>query len=69
MFASRALGTTPGGHRYTSAAKFKTTRQLHHEEEGENKIKSFEKQNKILSLQTHDESLNLKIILHVRYKV
>jgi len=34
MFASRALGTTPSGHRYTSAAKFKSTRQLHHEEQG-----------------------------------
>lgn len=35
MFASRAIGTTPGGHRYTSAAKFKSTRQLHHEEQGD----------------------------------
>jgi hypothetical protein len=34
MFASRAVTSTPGGHRYTSAAKFKTTRQINRDENG-----------------------------------
>ncbi len=34
MFASRGIATTPGGHRYTSSAKFKNTRQRNRDENG-----------------------------------
>ena len=34
MFASRAITSTPGGHRFTSSAKFKTTREITHERDG-----------------------------------
>ncbi|CAF2511173.1 unnamed protein product [Rotaria sp. Silwood2] len=33
MFASRALATTPTGHRCTSSAKFTSTRDLNHDRE------------------------------------
>lgn len=34
MFVSRAIPSTPSGHRFTSSAKFKTTRQVVHEHDG-----------------------------------